>query len=65
MHNTIIEDERDLGRIESPYERGAAETRHFVSSATTSDCVSFVKKHEEIRDSQIHHRLKNDLMEHL
>jgi hypothetical protein len=22
MHNMIIEDEKDLGRIESPYERG-------------------------------------------
>jgi hypothetical protein len=65
MHNMILEDERNLGRIESPYERGAAETRHFVSRASASDFVSFVKKHEKIRDSQIHHQLKNDLVEHL
>ena len=31
MHNMIIEDERNLGRIESPYESGAVETRYFVS----------------------------------
>jgi hypothetical protein len=31
MHNMIIEDEQDLGRIESPYESGAAEIRDFVS----------------------------------
>jgi hypothetical protein len=47
MHNMIIEDERDLGYIESPYESDAAETRHFVSPARTSDFVSFVKKHEK------------------
>jgi hypothetical protein len=51
MHKMILEDERDLGHIESPYESGAAETWHFVSCAATSDFVSFVKKHEEIRDS--------------
>jgi hypothetical protein len=28
----IIEDERDLGRIESPYESGAAEIRDFVEA---------------------------------
>jgi hypothetical protein len=65
MHNMIIEDERDLCRIESSYESGAAETRDFVSPARTSDFVSFVKKHGEIRDSQIHFQLKNDLVEHL
>jgi hypothetical protein len=65
MHNMILEDERNLDRIESPYERGAAETSHFVSRAAMSDFVSFVKKHEEICDSQIHHQLKNDLVEHL
>jgi hypothetical protein len=65
MHNMILEDERDLGRIESSYERGAAETRHFVSHAATSDFVSFVKKHEEIHNSQFHYQLKNDLVEHL
>jgi hypothetical protein len=51
MHNMIIEDERDLERIESPYESGAAETRDFGSPTRTSDFVSFVKKHEEFRDS--------------
>jgi hypothetical protein len=51
MHKMILEDERDLGHIESPYESGAAETWHFVSCAATSDFVSFVKKHEEIHDS--------------
>jgi hypothetical protein len=50
MHNMILEDEWDLGRIESPYERGAAKTRHFVSRVTTSDFVSFIKKHEKIWD---------------
>jgi hypothetical protein len=64
MHNMIIEDEQDLGRIESPYESGVAEIRDFVSPMT-SDFVSFVKKHKEIRDSQIHFELKNDLVEHL
>jgi hypothetical protein len=29
MHNMIFEDERDLGRIESPYESGAVETIDF------------------------------------
>jgi hypothetical protein len=62
LHNMIIEDERDLGSIESPYESGAAEIRDFV---WTSNFVSFVKKHEEIRDSQTHFELKNDLIEHL
>jgi hypothetical protein len=47
----IIEDERDLERIESPYESGAAETRDYGSPTRTSDFVSFVKKHEEFRDS--------------
>jgi hypothetical protein len=65
LHNMIIEDERDLGRIESSYESGAIETRHFVSPTRTSDFVSFVKKHEEIRDSQMHFQLENDLVEHL
>jgi hypothetical protein len=65
MHNMILEDERNLGHIESPYEMGVAETSHFVSRGATSDFVLFVKKHEEIRDSQIHHQLKNDLVEHL
>jgi hypothetical protein len=29
MHNVIFEDERDLGRIESPYKSGAVETIDF------------------------------------
>jgi hypothetical protein len=65
MHNMIFEDERDLGRIASPYESGAVETIDFFSPVRTSDFVSFVKKHEEIRDSQTPFQLKNDLIEHL
>jgi hypothetical protein len=38
MHNMIIEDERDLGRIESPYKSGAVEIRDFISPGT-SFCV--------------------------
>jgi hypothetical protein len=65
LNNMIIEDEQDLTHIEIPYESGAADTRDFISPPRTSDFVSFVKKHEEIRDSQIHFQLKNDLIEHL
>jgi hypothetical protein len=46
LHNMIIEYERDLGRIESPYESSAVETRDFVSPSRSSNFMSFVKKHE-------------------
>jgi hypothetical protein len=61
----IIEDDWDLGRIEIPYKSVATETKDFVSPTWTSDFVSFVKKHEEIRDSQTNFQLKNDLIEPL
>jgi hypothetical protein len=46
LYNMIIEDERDLSRIESPYESSTVETRDFVSPSRSSDVMSFVKKHE-------------------
>jgi hypothetical protein len=65
MHNMIIEDERDAGRLEPPYEKSDAETNGWVSHVGTSNLSAFIDKHKDIRDPHIHNQLQKDLVEHL
>jgi hypothetical protein len=65
MHNMIIEDDRDKGRVEPLYDNSDVETRVWVSREGTSNFLSFVDKHKEIRDPHIHNQLQQDLVEHL
>ncbi|XP_023157016.1 uncharacterized protein [Zea mays] len=51
MHNMIIEDERDAGRLEPPYEKSDAETNGWVSHVGTSNLSAFIDKHKDIAHS--------------
>jgi hypothetical protein len=48
MHNMIIEDERDAGRLEPPYEKSDTETNDWVSHVGTSNLSAFIDKHKDI-----------------
>ena len=65
MHNMIIEDDHknQVRRYVGSYEcQGPlAEVDHDVPA----DFADFVDMHAEIRDSNIHEQLQNDLVEHM
>lgn len=64
LHNMIIEDERDLRNPDYMYDNGPAPVIP-VSREPTADFASFVTRYRNIRDSEKHYELRNDLIEHL
>lgn len=62
MHNMIIEDEGDV----DAEEHFDSEDEHVRASHNyTVDLMEFIETRKKIRDKEVHHQLREDLIEHL
>lgn len=68
LHIMIIEDERELDRVEYDYDttdKSPPLATATVSHGRTTELCEFFQKHQRIRDKETHTQLQVDLVEHL
>ncbi|KAG1449216.1 hypothetical protein G6F56_008709 [Rhizopus delemar] len=62
LHNMIVEDERDTALVPE-YDGKPPDFQ--MSEENTVELSRFFRRHQEIRDTQVHFDLQSDLMEYL
>ena len=68
LHNVIVEDERDDNEmIDLDYEQndGVDNPPLQVLCEQSDEFLSYIERHECIRDREIHFQLQSELIEHL